>query len=281
MNIGRRNILFAGIGLATTSSPPAQAYKQEKRVSQQELDEAIRLHGMWLADIKSGKRCVFGGSDLSGLKFGNFGKGPIDLNGADFGQADLSETEADDILVHHCNFNGATFDQCRWRQPVFAFSDMRRASAKRVKWGVPGRRQTAEHSVADFSHAVLNNTDLFQAEICGFFYGTKFVGSCLLEADLSFSDFLGCPKHVETTLSGANLSGAKLRDCRISSVSFFNADCTNADFSRSTFSNVRAKSCNLSGARFHEAEIERTTFTPDQICHADSRGVKMEPAPSA
>jgi hypothetical protein len=36
------------------------------------------------------------------------------------------------------------------------------------------------------------------------------------------------------------------------------------------FADVRAKSCNLSGARFHEAEIERTTFTPNQTCWADS-----------
>jgi uncharacterized protein YjbI with pentapeptide repeats len=270
MNIDRRHILFAVAAVGATAAPSAQAYKQEKRVSQQELDEAIRLHGMWLTDMNSGRRCLFGGRDLSGLQFGALGGGPIDLNGADFTQANLSGTEADDILVHHCNFNGAKFDGSHWRRPVFAFSDMRRASAKRVKWGVPGRRQTAEHSAADFSHAVLNNTDLFQAEICGFFYGTKFVGSCLVEADLSFSDFMGSPKQCETTFSGAQLSSAKLRDCQISSVSFFNADCSKADFSRSTFSNVRAKGCNLSGARFHGAEIERTTFTLDQTRKAHS-----------
>ena len=56
---------------------------------------------------------MFGGRDLSGLQFGVLGGAPIDLNGADFAGADLSGTDADDILVHHCNFNGARFDESR------------------------------------------------------------------------------------------------------------------------------------------------------------------------
>src|SRR5450759_4559113 len=104
MSIDRRNILFAAAALATTSQY-AEGHTREKPVSQQELDEAIRLHGMWLADINTGQRCMFGGRDLSGLRFGVLGGAPVDLNGADFTQADFSETEADDILVHHCNFN--------------------------------------------------------------------------------------------------------------------------------------------------------------------------------
>jgi uncharacterized protein YjbI with pentapeptide repeats len=270
MNINRRRILFGSAASAVTTWQPALGRQPVKRVSQQELDEAIRLHRMWLAHMNTGQRCVFGGRDLSGLQFGILGGATIDLNGADFVQADLSGTEADGILIHHCNFNGATFDNCHWRQPVFAFADLRRASAKQVTWGTPGRRGSAERSLADCSHAALHNADLSEARICGFFYGTKFVGSCLVEADLSFSDFMGDPRHCETTFSAAQLSSAKLRDCLISSVSFFNADCSEADFSRSVFADVRAKGCNLSGARFQDAEIERTTFTPDQTCWADS-----------
>jgi hypothetical protein len=108
---------------------------------------------------------------------------------------------------------------------------MRRASAKRVQWRTWGRRDSARRSLADFSHAFLHHADLSQARICGFFHGAKFVDSCLVEADLSFSDFMGSPKHYETTLSGANLRGAKLCDRPVSSVSFYNADCSNADFS--------------------------------------------------
>jgi uncharacterized protein YjbI with pentapeptide repeats len=264
--ICRRNLLIATAAIATTSLS-ARANTQGK-LTQQELDEAIRLHGLWLADMNSGQRCVLGGHDLSGLKFGVIGGEPINLSGADFTQADLSGTEADDLLVHHCSFNGATFDGCHWRQPLFAFADIRRASAKRVIWGTPGPRDPAEAPRADFSHAVLNDADLTEAVICGYFYGTKLGGASVIKADLSHSEFLG-PTHYEMSFAGANLSGAKLHDCRVSSVSFFNADCSKADFSRAIFSDVRMKGCILSRARFREAEIERTVFSPDQMREID------------
>jgi uncharacterized protein YjbI with pentapeptide repeats len=270
MNINRRNILFgtAAVAVATTAVQSAQAYKQNKRVSQQELDEAIRLHGMWLANMNTGQRCMFGEHDLSGLRFGSLGGAPTNLSGADFTQADLSGTEADEILVHHCSFNGARFDGCHWRQPVFAFADLRRVSAKRVEWGMLGRRGSARRSLADFSHAVLRDADLTEARICGFFHGTKMVGACLWRADLSFSDFLG-PKYYDVSFSTAQLSGAKLRHCQISSATFFNADCTGADFSDTEFSDVRMKGCNLSGACFRNAKFEPWMITPDQIRDAD------------
>jgi uncharacterized protein YjbI with pentapeptide repeats len=214
--------------------------------------------------MNAGQRCVLSGRDLSRLRFGVLGNGPIDLNGADFTQADLSGTEADDILVHHCSFNGATFDDCHWRRPVFAFADMRRASAKRVIWGPSSRRAPLDSPRADFSHAVLRDADLTEARICGYFYGTKLVAASLVQADLSRSNFLG-PKHYEMSFSGAQLTGAKLRHCQISSVSFFNADCSEADFSCTVLSDVRMKGCNLIGAIFREAEFERAVFSPYQM----------------
>jgi uncharacterized protein YjbI with pentapeptide repeats len=213
---------------------------------------------------------MFGERDLSGLRFGSLGGAPTNLSGADFTQADLSGTEADEILVHQCSFNGARLDGCRWRQPVFAFADMRRSSAKQVKWGTLGRRGSARRSLANFSHTVLHYADLSEARICGFFYGTKMVGACLRRADLSFSDFLG-PKYYDVSFSTAQLSGAKLRHCQISSATFFNADCTGADFSHSDFRDVRMNGCNLSGARFRNAEFERWMISPDQMCQADLR----------
>jgi uncharacterized protein YjbI with pentapeptide repeats len=268
MNINRRDALFGAASLGAVTSQSVRGQAKQTQVSQQVLDEAIRLHAMWLADMSSGQRCVFGGRDLSGLKFAALGGGPIDLNGADFAQADLSGTEADDILLHHCSFNGATLDRCHWRRPVFAFADMRRVSARLVKWGVPDYRGSLERSPADFGHTVLHDADLSEANVCGFFYGTKFRNACLKQADLSLSDFLG-PSRYEMSFSGANLCGAKLHDCRISSASLFNADCAEADFFRTVFSDVRMKGCNLARARFQGTEIDRTTFSPDQIRDAN------------
>jgi uncharacterized protein YjbI with pentapeptide repeats len=209
MEIDRRNLLVAAAAATIGTSQAVHGHEKGKRVSQPELDEAIRLHGMWLADMNSGQRCMFGRRDLSGLQFGTLGGAPIDLNGADFTQADFSETEADDILVHHCNFNGAKFDGCRWRQPVFAFADMRRVSAKKVEWGNSARRGAATHFRADFRHAVLNDADLTNARICGYFYGTRLGGASLMLADLSWSDFLG-PTHHEMSLAGGTIKRRKV-----------------------------------------------------------------------
>lgn len=254
MNINRRSLLFATAAVAVTASQPEAGRQQVKRVAQQELDELIWLHTLWLADMNTGQRCVMAGHDLSGLCFGHAGGGSVNLSGADFTQADLSGTEADDILVHHCSFNGATFDGCHWRQPVFAFADMRRASAKQVTWGTPGPRDPLEPPRADFSNTVFCDADLTGARICGYFYGTKLAGTGLVQADLSHSVFLG-PKHYAMTFSGAQMKGAKLCHCQISSVTFFNADCTNIDFSHSNFWDVCMKDCNLSGARFRKAQL--------------------------
>jgi uncharacterized protein YjbI with pentapeptide repeats len=254
MQINRRHVLFAAATTATTGLQPAQT--RAKRVSQPELDEAIRLHAMWLANITDGQRCMFNGRDLSGLRFGDRGDPPINLSGADFTQADLSRTEADDILIDRCSFNGAKFDNCHWRQPVFAFSDLRRASAKQVTWGIPNPRDPSEPPRADFSHAALHHGDLAEASISGFFSGTKLFCARLCHADLSYSTFFG-PKFCETTFTGANMIGAKLRYCQISSARFYNSNCTEVDFSHSDFSDVRMEGCNLSGTSFSNATFER------------------------
>jgi uncharacterized protein YjbI with pentapeptide repeats len=117
MNLSRRHLLFT-VAAASVTAPLSARRPKTKRVSQNELDEAIALHSIWLADPNSGLRCMFAGRDLSGLQFGVLGGEPINLGGADFTQADLSGTQADDLLVHHCSFNGTTFDGCQWRRPV-------------------------------------------------------------------------------------------------------------------------------------------------------------------
>jgi uncharacterized protein YjbI with pentapeptide repeats len=201
---------------------------------------------------------MFSGRDLSGLRFGNQGGPPVNLSSADFTQADLSGTQADDILIDHCSFNGAKFDNCHWRQPVFAFADLRRASAKQITWGTPGPRDPLEPPSADFSHAALHDADLTEATISGFFFGTKLVRARLCDADFSYSTFLG-PKFYETTFSGAQMIGAKLRHCQISSVCFYNANCTEVDFSHSDVSEVQMKGCNLENACFSNATFEPRT----------------------
>jgi uncharacterized protein YjbI with pentapeptide repeats len=77
------------------------------------------------------------------------------------------------------------------------------------------------------------------------------------------------------TFSEAKMRNAKLRHCQMSSVTFFNADCTDADFSHSVFSDVRMKGCILTGACLQNAEFERWMITPQQIRDADLRSVSI------
>jgi uncharacterized protein YjbI with pentapeptide repeats len=267
MHTSRRHILLGAGATATTGIQPTPALAL-KRVSQSELDRAILLHAMWLANINDGQRCMFNGRDLSGLRFGNQGGPPVDLSGADFAQADLSGTQADNILIDHCSFNGAKLDNCHWQQPVFAFADLRRASAKQVTWGMPDPRDPFEFPHADFSHAVLYDADLTEAKVAGFFFATKLFRARLCHADLSYSTFFG-PKFCETTFTGAQMIGAKLRYCQISSASFYNANCTEVDFSYSDFSEVRMIGCNLSGTCFSNAKFERWTDLSTSCSYGD------------
>ena len=54
------------------------------KMTQKEVNEAIRLHGLWLKDKTTGERADFSGKDLSGLKFRG-----ANLNGAYLSDANL------------------------------------------------------------------------------------------------------------------------------------------------------------------------------------------------
>ena len=264
MSIDRRNVLFAVTAVATAATQSVRSGANNTRVSQEELDAAILLHSIWLSDITSGRRCMFGARDLSGLRFAG-GRSPIDLSGADFSQADLSATEADNILLQYSNLNGAKLDNCRWRRPVFAHADMSRISARVAQWGIPGDRDSKDRVAADFRHTRLANADLTKARICGFFYESDLRYTSLKETDLSFSDFLGPNLSFDMNFSGARMRDAKLRHCRISNASFYNSDCRATDFFGTQFCDVNMNGCDLNFANFENAEVELTMFSLDQI----------------
>jgi uncharacterized protein YjbI with pentapeptide repeats len=121
----------------------------------------------------------------------------------------------------------------------------------------------------------LKDADLTNAQVCGYFYGTRFSGASLVQADLSFSDFIGPNYNFEMNFYRARLIGAKLRHCQFSSASFQNADCCEADFSGAIFRDVEMKGCNLGRACFKEAEVERTMLSPAQMREADLARVIM------
>ena len=64
MDLKRRNILLGSMALAAAPLISTRGGAAQNRVSQNELDEAIGLHGLWLEDATKGRRCVFGGRNL-------------------------------------------------------------------------------------------------------------------------------------------------------------------------------------------------------------------------
>ena len=64
-----------------------------------ELEEVLRLHGMWLRSENGGKRAVLRGADLQGA----------DLRGADLQGADLRGADLQDA-----NLRGANIDYSCW-----------------------------------------------------------------------------------------------------------------------------------------------------------------------
>jgi uncharacterized protein YjbI with pentapeptide repeats len=273
LKINRRKVVFGATIVAATTSHYAQSAEPGRRVSQNEFDEAVRLHGMWLTNIASGRRCTFAGRDLSGLKLSSKDDQLTNLSGADFSQADLSATEADNISLEHCNFNGASLDGSRWRRPVFAYADMRRITAKGAKWGVPSEIDSVNRVAADCTHTFLNNSDLTGAQICGFFYGSCLAETLLVEADLSFSNLIGLSELTfGLNLSHARLDAAKLRRCRIVDACLFNSVCRNTDFTGTSFSNVILTGGDFRGASFRDTQLERTEISPEQKQAGDFLG---------
>src|SRR5471030_3031543 len=107
--LSRRSILKA---VGTSAAAPLSMYgshasaapavnQGRRRVAQEELDEAIALHGMWTEDRNLGRRANFESCDLSGLDFGCNVEAQTVLCNADFTNADLSYIGGNDI-----NFRG-------------------------------------------------------------------------------------------------------------------------------------------------------------------------------
>ena len=67
------------------------------KVTQEEVNEAVRLHGLWLKDSRAGERANFSNKNLSGL----------DFSGADLRNASLSGAYLIDVNLNNADLSGA------------------------------------------------------------------------------------------------------------------------------------------------------------------------------
>lgn len=93
------------------------------KYTQEQLNEAIRLHVRWLNGYPDGIRADFRNKDLSGLKFTD-----AILNKANFIRSDLTNCDFEESQLTHCKFQGANMKDSNFRYANFEFSNLDRAS---------------------------------------------------------------------------------------------------------------------------------------------------------
>src|ERR1700692_267844 len=94
MDVSRRGFFQRASGATVISigamAAPVVLGQRPKKVSQDELSEAIVNHRAWLEDQGKGTRTVFNNRDLSGLHFTSGDGSMVNLRGADFTGSDMT-----------------------------------------------------------------------------------------------------------------------------------------------------------------------------------------------
>ncbi len=234
--IGRRRFLAAAF--ATLAPLPSQAVSHgRRRVTQDELDDAIALHRLWLEDRTRGRRANFASCDLSGLDFGFSAQGQVVLRNADFTGADLNSIGGNDVNFHHASLQYANLAGSHLKAPVFSNAVLNGADCRNVVWGwpsagtalVPGPVQPSEHAV--FMNASLAEAVFDHGRIRGYFYDCSLTAASLVVTDLSQSQFagpsganrFGRARLIETSFRYAQISTAVFEGAVIARTDFLGA----------------------------------------------------------
>ena len=76
-------------------------------MNQQELDEVVWLHNMWLRDEEGGERAVLKGANLRGAKLRDMVLNRADFRGADLSEADLALADLRKADLREAKLTGA------------------------------------------------------------------------------------------------------------------------------------------------------------------------------
>lgn len=176
-------------------------------MTQEELNEVIRKHDLWLKkEFGPGSGCVKG-EEKAILSF-------KDLHGLNFQGADLRYVD-----LHRSILSNSTLTQA-------------------VLWG-------ADLSYADLNGIYMNDADLAEANLeCSYCHGSDFKSSIFNQANLSSADFSNSNFHSASLqgaiLNKANFSYADLRCVSLNNVelygaNLYKANLDGADISYSSF----------------------------------------------
>lgn len=217
------------------SQPPVT---QLERVSQRELDEAIRKHMTFLKGVRGGARAVLKFKDMSGLHF----------RGGDLSQADFTGSVLVGAIMTKGTFKGVSFFACDMRNAHLEDGNFSRADFR-----------GAYVAGANLSGADLEKADLREGMIVertgktgaqdskGWYDGkskpqrTIFAGAKLRETNLSGS------RAASADFSDADLSGVIVKDADFRGANLEGANLTDADFTGSDLSRSNLKSSIMTG----------------------------------
>jgi uncharacterized protein YjbI with pentapeptide repeats len=234
--IGRRRLLAAAFGTLAAMPNPVVSHGR-RRVMQDELDEAITLHRLWLEDRTRGRRANFASCDLSGLDFGFSVQDQVVLRNADFTGADLNGIGGNDVNFHHASLQYANLAGSQLKAPVFSNAVLNGADCRNVVWGWPssgtaliaGQVQPSEDAV--FMNASLGEAVFNHGRIRGYFYDCSLTAASLVMTDLSQSQFagpsganrFGRARLIETSFRYTQISTAVFKKAVIAGADFFGA----------------------------------------------------------
>lgn len=153
-----------------------------------------------------------------------------DLNGADFGGANLREANLSKAELFEVNLSRAHLFEANLSEADLIGADLRKANLSSTYL------RGAQLLEADLSRACLARSDLIDAFLSGaILRGSILSWATLFEADLSEADLIGAD------LRGANLSGADLSE----------ADLGESNLSRSLFIETKIEGVKLTGSRVY------------------------------
>lgn len=219
---------FFGATVASSSLYAASPAHAGQRLSQADLADIARRHGLWLQGMPGGAFADLRGADLAGLCLDG-----IDLSEADLSGANLSSAHGQGFIGMRGLLIGTGLSEVRLAAPIldgaiFDRADLR--DAWLADWqGPPAhpRLGVQADSRASLLGARFHLTDLSGARINAYLAGTSFLGANLAGANLSLC--LG-----GADFRRANLVGAALDNCEFKTVDFRGAELQGCSFRGTT-----------------------------------------------
>ncbi|MBI4031766.1 MAG: pentapeptide repeat-containing protein [Proteobacteria bacterium] len=223
-----------------------------EKISQRQLDDIIKNHGVFLKGIRGGARAVVKFKDLTGLNF----------KGADLSQADFTGSVLADANLALGTFRGTSFFAC----------DLRGANLEH------GNFARADFRGAFVAGANLTGADLKEADLRSGKVMEK--GKNGILQNVPRRDIPDDP-HYRTVFSGAKMTETDMSKARAMSADFSDADLTgvvvqNANLEGANFEGANLSNADFTGANLSDTNLFASILTNTIIDHAETGGSNIK-----